>query len=253
MSPIPSDSDSDSDSDSIRVCPMPQLATAYFLLRPFFSPSPSASPASSTFTGSEKEDSPWLFDYPHNSILHGALPSYAQDINQTLHPHLQLDRSLVTIPRLEPGDYVLWHPDLIHVVDGPWEDRRGERGQNHRQQQQAQHHQRHTTTSTTNPYLYSNPNPNPNPYPTKQTMSLYLPCCPLTQTNALYLSRQRKAFLLGKPGPDFGGGGQALFHQGHRNYGTYGYGYGGAGSAGNGLGLGLCFGGGVLVVRVLSI
>jgi hypothetical protein len=34
-------------------------------------------------------------------------------------------------------------------------------------------------------------------------MYLYLPACPLTQTNALYLARQRKAFLLGRPGPDF--------------------------------------------------
>lgn len=32
---------------------------------------------------------------------------------------------------------------------------------------------------------------------------MYLPACPLTQTNALYLARQRKAFLLGLPGPDF--------------------------------------------------
>ncbi|KAK3488868.1 DUF1479-domain-containing protein [Neurospora hispaniola] len=244
MSPTSSDSDSDSDSDSLQVCPMPQLATAYFLLRPFFSPSPSASPVSSssnlahseqdqrdpfstfstTFAGEEEEeeeDSPWLFNHPHNSILHGALPSYAQDINPTLHPHLQLDRSLVTIPRLEPGDYVLWHPDLIHVVDGPW------------QRQKRHHKQRHSMiTRSKNPL---DPIPNTNPK-ISHTLSLYLPCCPLTQTNALYLSRQRKAFLLGRPGPDFGGGGQALFHQGHKNHGSYGYGYRGVRSMVNGPG-----------------
>jgi hypothetical protein len=38
------------------------------------------------------------------------------------------------------------------------------------------------------------------------SMVLYLPACPLTQTNALYLCRQRKAFLLGYPGPDFANG-----------------------------------------------
>ncbi|CCC08518.1 hypothetical protein SMACR_05763 [Sordaria macrospora] len=272
MSPISSDApDSDSDSDSLQVCPMPQLATAYFLLRPFFSPSPSSSPASSSYNlnssssssfpvagegeGGEDPSSPWLFDHPHNSILHGALPSYAQDINPTLHPHLQLDRSLVTIPRLEPGDYVLWHPDLIHVVDGPWERRRRGRHQQQPQTQpqtdyQNQHHQhQHHPHQPSQPQQHqrnhsmttrssnNNPNLTLNPHKIKQTMSLYLPCCPLTQTNALYLSRQRKAFLLGKPGPDFGGGGQALFHQGHKNYGTYGYGYGGVGSTGNGLGL----------------
>ncbi|KAK3501225.1 hypothetical protein B0T13DRAFT_511240 [Neurospora crassa] len=172
MSPTSSDSDLDSDSDSLQVCPMPQLATAYFLLRPFFSPSPSASPVSSssnlahseqdqqvpfstsstTFAGEEEqEDPPWLFNHPHNSVLHGALPSYAQDINPTLHPHLQLDRSLVTIPRLEPGDYVLWHPDLIHIVDGPW------------QRQNRHHKQKHSiiTRSKNPPDPIPNTNSNP--------------------------------------------------------------------------------------------
>lgn len=37
---------------------------------------------------------------------------------------------------------------------------------------------------------------------------MHLPTCPLTETNALYLARQRKAFLLGHPGPDFDDGGQ---------------------------------------------
>jgi hypothetical protein len=32
---------------------------------------------------------------------------------------------------------------------------------------------------------------------------VYAPACPLTQTNALYLARQRKAFQRGHPGPDF--------------------------------------------------
>jgi len=37
-------------------------------------------------------------------------------------------------------------------------------------------------------------------------MAAIIPACPLTQTNALYLCRQRKAFLLGYPAPDFGSG-----------------------------------------------
>ncbi|MCJ1394932.1 hypothetical protein MMC18_007813 [Xylographa bjoerkii] len=35
---------------------------------------------------------------------------------------------------------------------------------------------------------------------------LYIPVCPITQTNAEYLARQRDAFLSGHPGPDFPGG-----------------------------------------------
>ncbi|RKU48292.1 hypothetical protein DL546_007490 [Coniochaeta pulveracea] len=93
------------------------------------------------------------------SILHGALPSYTQEINDVLHPHLDLSNSLISTPPLNPGDYLIWHPDTIHSVSGG-----------------------------------------------NSTM-LYLPAVPLTQTNALYLARQRKAFLLGHPGPDFGGGG----------------------------------------------
>ncbi|EAQ93462.1 hypothetical protein CHGG_01697 [Chaetomium globosum CBS 148.51] len=139
---------------SLQVCPIPRLATAYFLLRPFFSPQ-------------QDEDQPWTFNRPQNSILHGALPSYAQQITPALHPHLQLDRSMVPVPHLEPGDYLVWHPDLIHAISP---------------------HPASPTTTTTHP----------NP-----TAHLYLPACPLTQTNALYLARQRKAFLQGHAGPDF--------------------------------------------------
>ena len=35
---------------------------------------------------------------------------------------------------------------------------------------------------------------------------LYIPVCPVTETNAEYLARQRDAFLSGLPGPDFPGG-----------------------------------------------
>lgn len=149
---------------SVQVCPLPRLATAYFLLRPFFSPQQEQQQQ-------DEADQPWTFNRPQNSILHGALPSYAQQITPALHPHLQLDRSMVSVPHLEPGDYLVWHPDLIHAI--------------------IPH------TPTTAP---STPNLNPNPNPTAH---LYLPACPLTQTNALYLARQRKAFLQGHAGPDF--------------------------------------------------
>lgn len=35
---------------------------------------------------------------------------------------------------------------------------------------------------------------------------LYIPVCPVTEQNAQYLERQRRAFLNGTPGPDFPGG-----------------------------------------------
>ncbi|KAK5663520.1 hypothetical protein OQA88_3950 [Cercophora sp. LCS_1] len=139
-------------SKPLQVCPMLRLTTAYFLLRPFFGPSSSSSSLDN-----------WTLSQPQSSILHGALPSYTQAINPALHPHLQLDKTLVNIDHLDPGDYVIWHPDLIHVMDHP----------------------------------HTSPRP---------SVAMYLPACPLTQTNALYLARQRQMFLLGHPGPDFAGG-----------------------------------------------
>lgn len=35
---------------------------------------------------------------------------------------------------------------------------------------------------------------------------MYIPVCPVTESNAEYLARQRDAFLAGLPGPDFPGG-----------------------------------------------
>ena len=154
------------DEPLLRVLPMPKLATAYFLLRPFFSP---VSTSKDIDPNSHPSPSDWVLNTPQNSLLHGALPGYSQEINPQTHPHLQLERSLVTIPHLNPGDYVIWHPDLVHAISN--------------------------TSPTTFPNLNTKRNTN--------TTALYLPACPLTQTNALYLSRQRKSFLLGYPGPDF--------------------------------------------------
>lgn len=41
---------------------------------------------------------------------------------------------------------------------------------------------------------------------TSDSSVLYIPVCPLTELNAKYLVKQRKAFLDGTPGPDFPGG-----------------------------------------------
>ncbi|WQF87184.1 Putative isopenicillin N synthase-like superfamily [Colletotrichum destructivum] len=151
---------------TLLLCPMLQLATAYFLLRPFFSPR-NPSPTSPNFLAREN----WSLDFAQTSIIQGAVPSYTQELNSTLHPHLQLDKSLVRIPPVRPGDYVVWHPDMVYGVD------------------------RVPASST-------------------PATIMYIPACPLTQTNALYLARQRKAFLLGQPSPDFGGGKGETTHMG---------------------------------------
>lgn len=34
-----------------------------------------------------------------------------------LHPHLQLDDTMTSVPRVSPGDAVFWHCDVVHSVE----------------------------------------------------------------------------------------------------------------------------------------
>jgi hypothetical protein len=166
---------------------MPKLATAYFLLRPFFSPKTKAP---------ERRDGPeweafldasnWQLDPDYNTIIHGAVPGHAQRLTELWHPHLHLRRTLVTIPTLQTGDYIVWHPDLAYHM-------------------------------TSNPSVMASRAPTPPPMdddsappPKPVSILVYIPAAPLTQTNALYLARQRKTFQRGHPGPDFDSTGSGL-------------------------------------------
>ncbi|KAL8980427.1 MAG: hypothetical protein Q9205_004480 [Flavoplaca limonia] len=95
----------------LKICPMIKEATAYVLLRPFFSPSKS-------------QDNPryldiayWPLENPVSSSLQGAVPANCQELNTELHPHLGLDDTMIHVPEVRPGDYVAWHCDVIHAVD----------------------------------------------------------------------------------------------------------------------------------------
>lgn len=82
---------------TLRVLPNLKLSVAYIMLRPLF------------HTG-EYDDS--LPTFP------GSTPGHTQFF-PTLenHPHLAIDRAIVGIPPVRPGDYVFWHCDLVHGVD----------------------------------------------------------------------------------------------------------------------------------------
>ncbi|KAK0624248.1 hypothetical protein B0T14DRAFT_536779 [Immersiella caudata] len=171
----------------IRLLPMPKLATAYFLLRPFFSPKTKAP---------ERQDGPeweafldasnWQLDRDYNTIIHGAVPGHAQRLTELWHPHLYLRRTLVTIPTLQTGDYMIWHPDLAYHM-------------------------------SSNPSVMASRAPTPPPMEDGETapskpvsILVYAPAAPLTQTNALFLARQRKTFQRGHPSPDFDSTGSGL-------------------------------------------
>jgi hypothetical protein len=173
----------------IRLLPSPKLATAYFLLRPFFSPK---TKPPSRRDGPEwdafLDPSNWSLDKEQSTIIHGAVPGHAQRLTELWHPHLHLRRTLVTIPTLQTGDYIVWHPDLAYHI------------------------------TSNNPNLMASRAPTPPPQaaagedaPARPVSILvYVPAAPLTQTNALYLARQRKTFQRGHPGPDFDSTGSGL-------------------------------------------
>ncbi|KAI1108682.1 hypothetical protein F5Y14DRAFT_445290 [Nemania sp. NC0429] len=172
----------------IRLLPSPKLSTVYFLLRPFFSPK---EPAPESGDGPEKweaylDPSNWALDEEQSTIIHGAVPGHAQRVTAAWHPHLELDKSLVTPPTLQAGDYIVWHPDQAYQFSNT------------------------NYSSHAKPESTGRPGPSSSSGASHTSMLVYSPAAPLTQTNALFLARQRKAFLRGHPGPDFDSTGTGL-------------------------------------------
>ncbi|KZT05445.1 DUF1479-domain-containing protein [Laetiporus sulphureus 93-53] len=88
---------------TLRVLPLLSLATAYIMLRPFFRPA----------TSSADE---WELDLT-SSAFPGSRPGRTQYLSGVTHPHLKLAKTIVSIPKVEPGDQVYWHCDLVHAVE----------------------------------------------------------------------------------------------------------------------------------------
>ncbi|KAE8151113.1 hypothetical protein BDV25DRAFT_129039 [Aspergillus avenaceus] len=82
---------------SLHVCPMIVHSTAYTILRPFFDPQTLQPSLDATFPGS--------------------VPGACQEYNPVTHPHLDLETTMVSVPEVEPGDFVAWHCDSLHSVD----------------------------------------------------------------------------------------------------------------------------------------
>ncbi|KAK9319798.1 hypothetical protein V1517DRAFT_296615 [Lipomyces orientalis] len=98
---------------TLLVNPLIQLATVYLLLRPFFRPK-------NENRGPEfLEEGNWSFTdlSEMTSELQGASTDHRQELSDELHPHLNLEQTMVHIPQIEPGDFVAWHCDTIHAVD----------------------------------------------------------------------------------------------------------------------------------------
>ncbi|KIK58621.1 hypothetical protein GYMLUDRAFT_45222 [Collybiopsis luxurians FD-317 M1] len=93
---------------TLKVLPMLSLSTAYVILRPFFRPKYADS------TSLKFED--WVPDVS-NSLFPGSGMGKGQELNEMTHPHLKLDKTMIPIPLVEPGDQVYWHCDVVHAVE----------------------------------------------------------------------------------------------------------------------------------------
>ena len=99
---------------TLLVNPLLSMATAYYLLRPFFSPARQQEIHATCASADFLHPSNWKLDRTPDSWLQGASPGHGQELTPLLHPHLDLQNSLVHVPRVAPGDYVAWHCDTIH-------------------------------------------------------------------------------------------------------------------------------------------
>lgn len=90
---------------TLLVNPLLRLSTAYLLTRPFFTP------RNTSRNVNFLDGSNWVLNEDPTSELHGAVPGYAQELNDTMHPHLELGKTMVHVPEIKPGDYVVWHCD----------------------------------------------------------------------------------------------------------------------------------------------
>lgn len=100
---------------TLRVLPILQSASTYIILRPFFRPIRSLEQC----TGDEAKylsASNWRFDLG-DSRFDGCSLGHNIELNNETHPHLKLDRTMTSIPRVEPGDCAFWHCDVVHAVE----------------------------------------------------------------------------------------------------------------------------------------
>lgn len=82
---------------TLRILPMMHLAIPYVILRPFFQPK---DPASKSLAFED-----WELDLD-GTAFPGSQMGKTQELDDTTHPHLQLKDTMVSVPKVEPGDQV---------------------------------------------------------------------------------------------------------------------------------------------------
>lgn len=95
---------------TLLVYPSVKESAAYAMLRPFFRP------VKGLQEGSKEEyldERNWTFTAGEEmtSDLQGATPGHGMEFPEGMHPHLELDKTMVHVPEVKPGDFVVWHCD----------------------------------------------------------------------------------------------------------------------------------------------
>ncbi|GAA5890452.1 hypothetical protein JCM6882_002925 [Rhodosporidiobolus microsporus] len=101
-------SDTGPNEGTLCVFPDLSLATAYIILRPFFRPR----------RGREGRlgFDDWEIDLD-STIFPGSVKGKSQELSDATHPHLRLDKTMTSVPRVKPGSQVMWHTDVVHSVE----------------------------------------------------------------------------------------------------------------------------------------
>ncbi|KAJ3555054.1 hypothetical protein NM688_g2785 [Phlebia brevispora] len=100
---------------TLQVFPDVFLANAYIMLRPFFTPADKVE-------GDPLDPVNWKFDisspdFPGIYSSNDGAGFTGPLLNPQTHPHLRLENTMVSVPKVLPGDMVFWHCDLIHAVE----------------------------------------------------------------------------------------------------------------------------------------
>ncbi|KAF7312021.1 hypothetical protein MIND_00214000 [Mycena indigotica] len=100
---------------TLKVFPDVLLSNAYIILRPFFRPL--VAPDSKEIWDVKN----WVFDLTTPEIA-GVFKRQTQvgfNLHPTeeLHPHLSLNKTMTSVPAVNPGDTVFWHCDVVHSVE----------------------------------------------------------------------------------------------------------------------------------------
>lgn len=101
---------------TLQVYPNIVHSTAYTILRPFFAPRRAIREDGSYNPNDNSDIGNWLFAAPTNVFPNSALGA-CQELNHHTHPHLDLEHTMVSMPKVYPGDYAVWHCDMVHAVE----------------------------------------------------------------------------------------------------------------------------------------